>query len=185
MREWLPTKATARGRLVLAALELFGAQGYEPVGVAELARAANTTTGPLYHHFGSKLGLYELVRSDVERRVCDRMDGALAAQPDLAPALIVAFDYVQRAGFLRLVGEPHPADGDDPVALLLADRIGAPLGAMVAAAWRRGLLECASGISPARVRAALRKTDVRMYSRARRHGVDARIKRESNVPASA
>ena len=43
--------------------------------------AAETTTGPLYHHFGSKLGLYDVIRSDVERRVTDRMEGALATAP--------------------------------------------------------------------------------------------------------
>lgn len=157
--EWLPTRATARGRLVLAALEHFGARGYEAVNVADLARAAATTTGPLYHHFGSKLGLYEAVRGDVERRLTDRMEGALAAQPALAPALIIAFDYAQRARFLRLVGGPHPVGGDDPIAALLTERAGAPLGAMLAAAWRQGLLACANGAAPAEVRAALRALD--------------------------
>ena len=37
MREWIPTRASARGRLVLAALEAFGRRGYHGVGVAELA----------------------------------------------------------------------------------------------------------------------------------------------------
>jgi hypothetical protein len=84
------------------------------------------------------------------------MEGALAAQPALAPALVVAFDYAQRAGFLRLAGEPHPAGGADPIATLLTERAGAPLGAMLAAAWRQGLLACADGAAPAEVRDALR-----------------------------
>ena len=79
MRDWIPTRDSPRGRLVLAALDAFGAHGYEGVAVAELARSAETTTGPLYHHFGSKLGLYDVIRTDVERRVLDRMEGALAA----------------------------------------------------------------------------------------------------------
>ena len=77
MLDWIPSRSSPRGRLVLAALEAFGARGYEAVGVAELARAAETTTGPLYHHFGSKLGLYDVIRTDVERRVLDRMEGAV------------------------------------------------------------------------------------------------------------
>ncbi len=156
MPEWLPTRASARGRLVLVALEQFGARGYDAVNVADLARAAATTTGPLYHHFGSKLGLYDEVRRDVERRLTDRMEGALAARPALGPALVAAFDYAQRANVLRLAGEPHPAGGDDPIAALLTGRAGTPLGAMLAAAWRRGLLACADGAAPADVRAALR-----------------------------
>lgn len=155
MREWLPTKASARGRLVLAALDLFGKSGLDAVGVAELAEAATTTTGPLYHHFGSKLGLYRLVRADVERRACDRMEGALSAQGEIVPALVVAFDYIQSAGFMRLVGEPHPAASDDPIAGLLTDRAGSPLGGMLAAAWREGLLACADGTPATDVRRAL------------------------------
>jgi AcrR family transcriptional regulator len=160
VREWIPTRDSPRGRLVLAALEAFGERGYEGVGVAELARAAETTTGPLYHHFGSKLGLYEVVRTDVERRVTDRMEGALAAAegPEaVAAALVVAFDYAARAGFLRLLGEPHPERAGDPVAALLEERLGAaPLGAMLAAAWRAALTACAEGADPAAARRALR-----------------------------
>ena len=153
-------KDSPRGRLVLAALDAFGARGYEGVAVAELARAAETTTGPLYHHFGSKLGLYEVVRTDVERRVTDRMEGALAAAAGPAAvgaALVVAFDYAERAGFLRLLGEPHPERADDPVAALLDRHLeAAPLGAMLAAAWRAALTACAEGADPTATRHALR-----------------------------
>jgi AcrR family transcriptional regulator len=155
--EWIPTKDSPRGRLVLAALDAFGARGYEAVAVGELARAAETTTGPLYHHFGSKLGLYDVVRTDVERRVTDRMEGALAATGAVGAALIVAFDYAARAGFLRLLGEPHPGRAGDPVAALLDRHLGAaPLGAMLAAAWRAALTACADGVDPAAARRALR-----------------------------
>jgi AcrR family transcriptional regulator len=160
VRDWIPTKDSPRGRLVLAALDAFGERGYEGVAVAELARAAETTTGPLYHHFGSKLGLYEVVRTDVERRVTDRMEGALAAAdgPEaVGAALVVAFDYAERAGFLRLLGEPHPERADDPVAALLEAHLGAPpLGAILAAAWRAALTACADGADPAATRRALR-----------------------------
>ena len=160
MREWIPTRDSPRGRLVLAALEAFGARGYEGVAVAELARAADTTTGPLYHHFGSKLGLYDAVRTDVERRVLDRMEGALAAGSGpgaVSAALVVAFDYAERAGFLRLLGEPHPERAGDPVAALLDEHLdAAPLGQMLAAAWRAALAACAEGAEPAAARRALR-----------------------------
>src|ERR687896_1211522 len=107
MREWIPTPASAKGRLVLAALDAFGRDGYAAVSVADLARAADTTTGPLYHHFESKLGLYTFVRADVEQRVLDRIEGALAvrahpADDPLTAALVVAFDYAARAGFVRM-----------------------------------------------------------------------------------
>jgi AcrR family transcriptional regulator len=76
MREWVPVPSSARGRLAAHALAAFGEHGYEGVAVGALARAAGVTTGSLYHHFGSKLGLYAVVREEVERRVLDRMEGA-------------------------------------------------------------------------------------------------------------
>jgi AcrR family transcriptional regulator len=158
MREWIPTPASAKGRLVLAALDAFGRRGYAAVSVADLARAAETTTGPLYHHFESKLGLYGVVREDVERRVLDRLAGALAVGAEPADALVVAFDYVARAGFARMLSEPHPDGRADPVAALLTERLAdapAPLGAMLAAAWRAALAASADGASDETVRAAL------------------------------
>jgi AcrR family transcriptional regulator len=163
MPEWIPTRASAKGRLVLAALEAFGRRGYHGVGVAELAEAAETTTGPLYHHFGSKLGLYDVVRSDVEQRILDRMEGALAVperpgDDRVATALVVAFDYAVRAGVARLLSEPHPGGRADAVADLLTERLdggATPLGAMLAAAWRAAVAATAEGMAPAAARSAL------------------------------
>ncbi len=41
-------------------------------------QSVGVTTGVLYHHFGSKEGLYAVVREELERRVVDRMDGDAA-----------------------------------------------------------------------------------------------------------
>lgn len=159
VRDWIPTPSSPKGRLVLAALEAFGRRGYAAVSVAELAAAAETTTGPLYHHFESKLGLYAFVREDVEHRVLDRLEGALAVGGQPADALIVAFDYAARAGFTRMLSEPHPDGRLDPVAALLTERLDdapAPFGAMLAAAWRAALAASANGTDADAVRAALR-----------------------------
>ena len=161
MHEWIPTSASAKGRLVRAALEAFGREGYAAVHVSALAAAADTTTGPLYHHFGSKVGLYTFVRDDVERRVVDRMEGALAAgihleSDDVVAALLVGFDYAERAGFARMLSEPPPEPGPDPIADVLTAVVDAPLGAMLAAAWRAALAAVADGVDPDAARAALR-----------------------------
>jgi len=164
MPEWIPSTASAKGRLVRAALDAFGREGYQAVRVGELAAAAETTTGPLYHHFGSKLGLYAFVREDVERRVVDRIEGALAAgvhleSDDVVAALLVAFDYVARAGFARMLSEAHPEARPDPVAAVLTAAVdggATPLGTMLAAAWRAALGAAADGADPDAVRAALR-----------------------------
>ena len=157
MPEWIPTHAArARGRLVLAALDAFGARGYEGVGVAELARAAETTTGPLYHHFGSKLGLYDAVRADVERRVTDRMEGALAASDGRSRPRWSSRSTTRSGpascGCSASRTRSAPAD---PVAALLDEHVEAPLGALLAAAWRAALIACAEGAEPAAARRAL------------------------------
>ena len=79
MREWIPVSTSPKGRLALAAVKEFGARSFDEVTVGELAAAAEVTTGALYHHFDSKLGLYAFVRQDVEQRLLDRMEGAIAA----------------------------------------------------------------------------------------------------------
>ena len=143
MREWVPVSTSAKGRLALRALEEFGRRGFDEVGVTELAAAAGVTTGSLYHHFGSKLGLYDFVRAEAEQRLIDRMEGAAAASRPAGrwsavhSALLVGFDFALDQDFLRLVGEPRPNGGDDPVERLLsqiADEGRTPTGRILAAA---------------------------------------------------
>lgn len=71
------------------------------MAVGELAAAADVTTGAIYHHFGSKLGLYVFVRRDVERRLIDRTEGAaeLAGQHAVRAALQVGFDFATSKDF--------------------------------------------------------------------------------------
>jgi AcrR family transcriptional regulator len=160
VREWIPVPGSTKGRLVQGALAEFGARGYAAVSVAELAELASVTIGSLYHHFGSKLGIYSAVREDVERRLLDRMEGAAAADASLATILTVGFDYLVGAGFARLLAEPHPERPTDPVETFIGSRSGdtqrdTVLGRIVLAAWRAALAAVAEGHDPKRVRAAL------------------------------
>jgi AcrR family transcriptional regulator len=156
VQTWLPIPGTTTGKLVEAALTAFGERGYDAVGVTDIATMAGVTTGALYHHFGSKARLWNLVRTDVEQRVLDRIEGAAAATrveqvSDLGPALLVAFDYLRRVGYLRLLAEPAVAEpdaevGPDRVAAMidsLLPRSEAPVGALVSAAWRESLRQAA------------------------------------------
>ena len=164
MRPWVPVSTSAKGRLALQALEQFGRQGFEQVNVVELAEAAGVTTGSLYHHFGSKLGLYAFVRAEAEQRLIDRMEGASSAASEsgaalaVRAALLVGFDFAVHQGFLRILGEPNPARGADPVAALLSrlsDDGRTPIGTMLAAAWRAALLAVVEGAAPERTRSGL------------------------------
>ena len=165
MREWIPVSTSPRGRLALVAVKEFGARPFEEVTVAELAAAAKVTTGALYHHFGSKLGLYAFVREDVERRLLDRMEGALAASgPEadrsaaVTSALLVGLDFAVREGFLRILGDPPAGADHDRLAEMLSGSVvpAAPLlGRVLAAAWRAALAAVAEGAEPAHARASL------------------------------
>jgi len=121
MREWVPVPGSAKARLIEAAIHQFELTGYEAVNVVDLASKASVTTGALYHHFGSKLGLYLTVREDMEKRIVERMEGAAAAagnrgHPAVRAALLVAFDAAVRFTVSRILGEQPPVERDDPIA---------------------------------------------------------------------
>ena len=165
MRKWIPVSTSPKGRLALAAVKEFGARPFDEVTVGELAAAAKVTTGALYHHFGSKLGLYTFVREDVEQRLLDRMEGAAAAAGDesgrsatVKAALIVGLDFAVSEGFLRILGDPPAGAEHDRLAeMLTASTAPASpvLGRVLAAAWRAALAAVADGFAPDQARAAL------------------------------
>ena len=174
MREWIPVSTSPKARLALAAVKEFGARPFDEVTVGGLAAAAKVTTGALYHHFDSKLGLYAFVREDVERRLLDRMEGAVAAAGDEADpsaavraALLVGFDFAVREGFLYILGAPPPgAERDRLTEMLSASTAQASpvLGRVLAAAWRAALDAVAEGSEPKQARAALLAFELRIQS---------------------
>ncbi len=163
MREWVPVPGSAKARLIEAAIHQFELTGYEAVNVVDLASKASVTTGALYHHFGSKLGLYLTVREDMEKRIVERMEGAAAAtgnrgHPAVRAALLVAFDAAVRFTVCRILGEQPPVERDDPVANALRPLLTkhkAPAADVLAAAWRAALLAVATGASSTAARASL------------------------------
>lgn len=50
-----------RANILACALDLFASRGYEGVGVQEIVDAAGITKPTLYHYFGSKQGLLEIL----------------------------------------------------------------------------------------------------------------------------
>jgi AcrR family transcriptional regulator len=174
VREWIPVSTSPKGRLAVAAVKAFGARPFDEVTVGELSAAAKVTTGALYHHFGSKLGLYAFVRDDVEQRLLDRMEGAVAAVGNEADrsaavnaALLVGLDFAVREGFMRILGDPPAGAEHDRLAEMLSANTAAAsplLGRVLAAAWRAALAAVAEGSTPEQARAALRALELRIPS---------------------
>ena len=160
MREWVPVPGTAKARLIEAAVHQFETVGYDAVNVTELAAKADVTTGSLYHHFESKLGLYLVVRDEMERRVVDRMTGAAAAADGdpVGAALLVAFDAAVHFGVCRILAEPVPVERDDPIAATLRPLLPKRLRAapvIFVAAWRAALRSVADGVPSTTARSSL------------------------------
>lgn len=146
MYDWVPVPGSARARLLDAAMIAFERDGYEAAGVIDIARAAKVTTGSLYHHFGSKLDLYRVIRREMERRVRDRMEGAAAAtgggRPGVAAALLVGFDAAVKLKAVRILSENPTGVEEDTLAEALSEltTLAPPAAATVLlGAWRAAL----------------------------------------------
>jgi AcrR family transcriptional regulator len=76
-----------REALISAARELFGQRGFGAVGTEEIVRTARMTRGALYHHFGSKEGLFRAVYESVERDLVEQIAATALAAADPIEAL--------------------------------------------------------------------------------------------------
>jgi AcrR family transcriptional regulator len=62
--------------------DLFAQHGYTAVSMEELVQQAGVTRGALYHHFGSKEGLFRAVVELLQAEVAQRILSASQAQPE-------------------------------------------------------------------------------------------------------
>ena len=135
-----------RERLLVAASEASARRGYHQVGVQAICRAAGTTTGALYHHFGSREALLTAVRERADEIILEAMRQATAT---LAPgpravrtALLAAWDVVQAQGLTQLVAQRPDATGMDPLPMYVQSLWSwapAALGPVLVATWRGAL----------------------------------------------
>ncbi len=65
-----------RAKLIRLARETFGRLGFAGVALDELTAAAGMTRGALYHHFDSKLGLFEAVVGEMDDALDDAVEQA-------------------------------------------------------------------------------------------------------------
>ena len=69
-------------RLVEAAAELFGADGYAATLLDDIVRRAGVTKGAVYHHFRDKRELFEAVFEREQRRIAAAAAAAYAGSSD-------------------------------------------------------------------------------------------------------
>ena len=75
------SEATA-ARVLATARRLFAERGYVAVGLEEVAAEAGVTRGAVYHHFRSRLGLFEAALAQVQRTVAEEVERAAAGETD-------------------------------------------------------------------------------------------------------
>ena len=72
------TKAQQReattARLIEVACQIFTRDGYASAATEEIVHLAGVTRGALYHHFGSKEGLFQAVLGHIQKKVGERIE---------------------------------------------------------------------------------------------------------------
>jgi len=120
------TAAETRERLLLAAADVFAQRGYDGTRVADIAAAAEVSSGALYAHFGSKA---ELLVAALRTHGRQLLAEALAADPDAAVTdllLLIGRQLPRRRaarGYL-IVEALVAARRDEDVARLMRDYMG-------------------------------------------------------------
>ncbi|MGG4442008.1 TetR/AcrR family transcriptional regulator [Brevibacillus fortis] len=76
-------------KLIEVAREMFSKQGYADAAMEDIVKQAGVTRGALYHHFGSKEGLFQAVLASVQKEIGDRVEAEAAKSEDPWQQLIL------------------------------------------------------------------------------------------------
>ncbi len=105
--------AEKRQLLISAARTLFAEQGYLATSTQQIAQAAGVSEGILFHHFGSKRGLFECVAQQFAE---DGARATMPAQPELMSEEAVvrgAFDFADaNPALYSVLASMSPSMGD-------------------------------------------------------------------------
>jgi AcrR family transcriptional regulator len=100
-------------KLVAAAQELFGRDGYATTSIEAVAAAAGVTKGAAYHHFRNKAALFRSVFVEEQRQIADALRQAAAREPDSWSALLrgcrTFLEHCLNPAFRRIVLLDGPA----------------------------------------------------------------------------
>lgn len=87
-------RADSRLAILAAARAMFGARGYAATSLVDVAKIANVTKGAVYHHFGSKQGLFRAVYDEVDaemQRISPHQPDASVPPLELIQGFVAAF----------------------------------------------------------------------------------------------
>ena len=105
-----------RARILDAALAVFAARGYDAASIAEIGERAGIAKSVMYHHFGSKRGLYEAILESRTEELVQRVEAVLAEDPDaprLRPGLDAYLAFLQEYPRVwELLYRDPPLDSD-------------------------------------------------------------------------
>jgi AcrR family transcriptional regulator len=98
-----------RRRIITAAMRCVAEVGYSQATIREIARAADMTSGSLYHYFPNKSELLHATGEEIEEIVLPRLRAAAAQHDDVVDRLEAVLDestrlirdYPYLTGFLR------------------------------------------------------------------------------------
>ncbi|MBD0382669.1 TetR/AcrR family transcriptional regulator [Paenibacillus sedimenti] len=69
-------------RLTEVARTYFSEKGYADASMEEMVKEAGLTRGALYHHFGSKEGIFHAVLESVQQEIAERVEAEAATSED-------------------------------------------------------------------------------------------------------
>lgn len=86
------TNLVTRDALLRAGLEVFATHGYDAASTRQIVDEAGVAPPALYHHFGSKVGLYEAVATHVHDTVLARFEEVVAEHDDLVSKVVAILE---------------------------------------------------------------------------------------------
>jgi len=104
------SRSARRAQLLLAARDVFSAQGYHAAAMDDIAERAGVSKPVLYQHFPGKLELYRAVLTTYADDLVQKVRGALASSSDngerVHASVAAYFDFVAgEGGGFRLIFE--------------------------------------------------------------------------------
>lgn len=111
MKEYIPLPGSTKEKILTSALDTFTKQRFEETNINDIAKKANVTTGAIYHHFGSKSKLLDIIKREVEQRIVDRMEGVIdlfeTPLEKIEAALKTGLDFVIKKKMSYLFIDAH------------------------------------------------------------------------------